>query len=239
MRSLSFVLLFTGWLALQAPAGVVVTKLENPMQLYPALGNAMPLIDVDFNQDGIVDFRFAPGRTGIGGYVYGDTRVLILFDRNPGDIGGYVGGLPLNYWLGETNYLSGYRWYEGGILPSLDHKIFGDRVFTIMTVFAIPIGNHPPLAIAADIRYQNCAVGVEFLIGTNKHYGYVHVDMRQEHDYLLGIGGYIYGWAYETEPGKPVLTAPIAVPAVPARCQIVNLHDGGFNVCWRGTIGGL
>ncbi len=82
-------------------------------------------------------------------------------------------------------------------------------------------------------------MGVEFLIGTNKHYGYIHVDMRQEYDYVFGVGGYIYGWAYETEPGKPIVTAPIAVPAVPARCQIVKLNDGGFNLCWPATIGGI
>jgi len=239
MRRLLFVILLNGWLALEAPAGLVVTKLNTPRHFGPGVG-AFPMepTEIDFDGDERVDFRFFPHSSGISAYIPQDARVVVRFDTSPNRVGGAVAGLPLNFWFGETNRLSGYRWWNGFPVMDPEQQIYGDRILTVMIFLTQPV-NPEILVVNADIRFQNSAVGVEFLIGTNKHYGYIHVDMRQEHDYLLGAGGYIYGWAYETEPGKPIFTAPIAVPAVPARSRIVNLNDGGFNVCWRGTIGGL
>jgi hypothetical protein len=51
MKRAFLTLLITGWLVLNAPAGVLMTKLNPPLRLYPALGEPRPQIDIDFNQD--------------------------------------------------------------------------------------------------------------------------------------------------------------------------------------------
>ena len=48
-------------------------------------------------------------------------------------------------------------------------------------------------------------MALEFLINGQPHYGYIHFDFRPLTDApLSGAVGFIYGWAYETEPGVPI-----------------------------------
>lgn len=94
-----------------------------------------------------------------------------------------------------------------------------------------------PLVVVGDPPDKEGVIAVEFLIGTNKHYGYIHFDFRKELGWYNGCGGYILGWAYETEPDKPINAAPIAVPPTPFTCELQGPDGGLFDLIWRATPG--
>ncbi|HYV27405.1 MAG TPA: hypothetical protein VFA77_07720 [Candidatus Eisenbacteria bacterium] len=222
-------------LLLNGTAAVVVTKLDPPIRFIawdPVLGDP---IDVDFNADGRVDFRFLSHNSGLNAYIYQPSRIVAQLAPPPNH-GGRLGGLPLNTLVGEQISLPGYDWWVGGALPTTDHEIYGDKL-----IGALWMGwsGPSPLVIVSDLTHKNSAIGVEFLIGTNKHYGYVHADFRLEHDYGLGLVGYLYGWAYETAPGQPIVTEPIATPVLPAHSAIRYLAGGDFEIRWPAAVGGI
>jgi hypothetical protein len=214
-----------------APAAVVETKLVQPLLLQPGESDVSFIpISIDFNSDGTNDVTVLPHPSGINLYTRLGSRVLI-HSSPPPNLGGAVGSVPLNFMLGEDIRLAGYRWWEGGPLPSSDEQIYGDRLFDLSIV--ILLHGDPLIAQLSDFLGQNAAIGVEFLIGTNLHYGYIHLDFRPEHQiWLNGGGGYIYGWAYETQPRRPILTKPLATPELPVRCTITKADDNSFELSW-------
>lgn len=62
---------------------------------------------------------------------------------------------------------------------------------------------------------QRGYLGVQFLIDGQVHYGWIDVD--NDGAPPLGIPYYglkIHGWAYETEPGKPIIAGAVPEPGV-------------------------
>ena len=220
------------WLALPAPASVVVSNLTPPIALYSG-DNSLTTAPIDFNDDGIVDFRLRADSGGVYSFVYIPSRVAIRADPPP-NIGGGAGALPFNLSLGEQGLPFGYRWYEGGALPGTNFLEYGDKLIGVLGVFTS--------AIRGDVYRKNAAIGVEFRIGTNTHYGYVHYDCRAEVEQANGFwvgGGLLRGWAYETEPGHPILTRPLAEPELPTHTWITPLGQGFFQLRWPSTAGGV
>jgi hypothetical protein len=223
------------WLVLNAQASVVVSNLNPPRPIYPGDGpTAYTPFDVDFNGDGIVDYRFLPLSDGVNTYIYSSSRVVIRYAPPP-NIGGLVGALPLNVMVGEPDPFPGYVWWTGGALPSPLHEQYGDKLIRLFTLLTFFPGD---LYVGGDFTNKNAAIGVEFLIGTNKHYGYIQFDCRAENGFLKGGGGFIRGWAYETEPDQPILTQPIAEPELPTHCSIIPMGGGAFDIQWRSTVDG-
>ena len=228
------------WLAilgllLNGKAAVKVTKLDPPVRLIAWDSGLGSPLDVDLNADGRVDLRFLSHASGLNAYVYAPTRVVSELAPPPNH-GGRLGGMPLNFLLGEQISLPGYDWWVGGALPTADHEIYGDKLIS-----AVWFGwsGPSPVVVLSDIAHKNSAIGVEFLIGTNRHYGYVHADFRLEHDYGLGLVGYLYGWAYETDSGRPIVTEPIATPLLLAHSAIRYSGGGGFEIRWPAAVGGI
>lgn len=56
----------------------------------------------------------------------------------------------------------------------------------------------------ANIGY----VGVEFQIGSDTHYGWIEIEVP-----FFFAGGYIRSYAYESEPGRPIIAGAIPEPA--------------------------
>ena len=222
------------WLALSAPASVIVSNLNPAVAIYSG-DNSLTAVPIDFNGDGIVDFRFLAGPGGVASYIYIPSRVAVLTAPPPHHGGGVAGALPFNLNLGETGLPFGYHWWTGGALPTEDHLIYGDKLITVLGLATTVLG---VVVVSGDVRNKNAAIGVEFRIGTNTHYGYIHFDCRAENGYVFG-GGYLRGWAYETEPGQPIVTRPVAEPELPTHTWITPAGQGLFLLRWPSTAGGI
>ena len=72
-------------------------------------------------------------------------------------------------------------------------------------------------------------MGVEFYIGDNIHYGWINLVVAEFIPYAE-----IYGWAYESEPGKPIIAG--AVPE-PSTLALFALGGGLLAAKRRRTIG--
>ena len=181
-----------------------------------------------------MDFRFLAGPGAVSAYIYIPTRVAIRSSPPP-NLGGSAGALPFNLDLGETGLPLGYRWYEGGALGGDIEQQYGDKLVGVLISVTVSPGDN---VVEGDVYKRNAAIGVEFRIGTNTHYGYVHYDCRAENRFFFG-GGYLRGWAYETEPGQPILTRPLAEPELPTHTWIAPLGQGFFQLRWPSTAGGV
>jgi hypothetical protein len=97
--------------------------------------------------------------------------------------------------------------------------------------------------VDARITYGSGGAGFSFdhpsrIIGINKHYGYIHCDFRRETGYgYWGTGGYILGWAYETDPDTPIVAAPIAISPAPFSSSIQPRGSGLLDIIWNATPG--
>jgi hypothetical protein len=232
-RAVVTTLLACVWLVRPATASVIETKLSQPRLLRPGESDVAYIpFGVDFDGDGTNEITFLPHSGGINVYIRASSRIVIRSSPPP-NIGGLVASVPLNFTLGSEIALDGHRWWEGGPLGSPDQQIYGDRVLSL-SIVVMNLTGIANIVQMCDFLSQNAVVGVEFRIGTNTHFGYVHLDFRPEHQvWLDGGGGYIYGWAYETQPGAAVATRPLAVPELPVPCRIERAASNRFALSWR------
>jgi hypothetical protein len=234
-------------LASNATASEQITRLDPPLYIDPFYQledpNVSDPICVDFNHDGQVDFRLWFGYYGVEAYFNSPTRIVIGRQFYPWttNVYGSVGALPFGTVIG-SNLVSSvdtnvYLWHWG------DTNRFGDETQaygnhkSIAVSVLDPETIGMPLVVGGDLPDKEGVMAVEFLIGTNKHYGYIHFDFRRENGWYQGCGGYILGWAYETEPGRPLIAAPIAVPSTPFRLGVRARSKGVFDLDWRATPG--
>ena len=213
-------------LAFNAPASVQVTKFNPPLMISAFaevtssnhLFNVLPL---DFNLDGTVDFNLAYGAdsfglAGIEVFFNAPARMVV---KQPPE----VAALPLGTTIGPNLILPGtYQWsagytdQEGVTLPLGNHELE-----VVFVPNAIPAGastgvsiigpGQPPQypLVEGDVVGKEGVMAVEFYIHGQPHYGYIQFDFKSNGTLFGGTGGVIYGWAYETEPGVPIVAAPI------------------------------
>ena len=203
----------------------------------PPFGAALAnVLAVDFNVDGDVDYRLAYAYGFMEAYFNSPTH----FGRRglpSGEpfVGGPVAAVPLGSIIGSnivssvpTNY---YGWSEGYTNRYDLTQPLGDHEAGVIVAGLIPVVPGPIISISADgtngtmvtnyyyggpvvsgdIVGQEAVMALEFLINGQPHYGYIHFDFRPLTDApLSGSGGFIYGWAYETEPGAPIKAVPLS-----------------------------
>jgi hypothetical protein len=243
-----FLVLILGCLAIKASASVQVTRLDPLRTINPFYQREDPAesdpVAVDFNNDGQVDFRILYGYAGIEVYFNTPTRIVIHRDFYSWttNIYGSIGPLPLGTVIG-SNLVSSvdtnvYIWSSGDTNRFGDDETFAYGNHQSVAVYVLDPGViGMPLVVGGNPPDKEGVLAVEFLIGTNKHYGYIHFDFRKEIGFYQGCGGYILGWAYETEPDKPIIAAPIAVPPTPFRLGVQAQSGGVVDLSWRATPG--
>jgi hypothetical protein len=110
----------------------------------------------------------------------------------------------------SANYTTGGQFYPittistGGILITTNN--YGVTYGVISGVTNI---NYGWPVVSGDMAGKEGVIALEFYINGQIHYGYVHFDFRNVAG-GISAGGVIYGWAYETEPGKPITVASLA-----------------------------
>ena len=235
-------------IAADTSASVQVTRLDPPLligawDVETDLG--IGLVAVDFNLDGQVDARVVYGSGGASFYFDYPSQIVIARTFYPWttNIYGGVGALPLGAVIGSnlvtTLDTNTYIWNIGDTnrFPDPSLPYLGDRESIMFGILDGGIIGQPP-SVFGDLAGKEAVIGVQFLIGTNKHYGYIHCDFRKETGWGYGgTGGYILGWAYETEPDKPIVATPIAVSPAQFRCSIQPGSGRLFDIIWNATPG--
>ena len=177
---------------------------------------------VDLNMDGIIDCALSNYRAGFCCYLNPSTMIVenkdllnheMHFDVSAATLPfGTVIGKELSI-PGQTEGNKPYAWSAG-------HNIQEDLPlgFEELDCIAGIQGRYinPPATYYGDWPYKEGVMGIKFKLEGKNHYGYLHFD------YYLGFGGYLLGWAYETEPEKPIVAKPLGVNP---SCRIGILTD--------------
>lgn len=157
--------------------------------------------NIDLNGDG--DFDLQHDSSGSSSYLrtWGGTRLLGL--RQP---------------------FQGVSWYDSQPYPLTTGVSIGEDSPVFFPQYGMLSGwqSHPigvPGAASLHVRYNVGSsgsflgirgyLGIEFLIDGQVHYGWMDLDNYNWNQTE------IHGWAYETDPGKPILAGSIPEPSAP------------------------
>lgn len=170
--------------------------------------NAFPPVfyEFDVDQNGTIDYRFdlADG-LGVSVEPTGANRQIAVPEIPP-DMGSELDPLPAGFEV-AASLTPGYQWVSQESPNRAGHSF---------------------LSACADIgciglfHGQDAYMGIEFQRGDDIHYGWVHINNPAGQ-----AGGYILDWAYETQPGVPILAG-----AVPEPSTWALLVGGGVLMVW-------
>jgi hypothetical protein len=172
-----------------------------------------------------VDFRLLHGFGGIEAYFNGPTRIAKrVLAGNLINLNEPVAAVPLNSRIGANLVSPGtntFAWSPGYVNVDDLTQPLGDHAATVFSAnIAIPLQpgtiidfstngtfttNYYSGALTlGEVPGREGVMAVEFYLGGQPHYGYIHFDFRG------GAGGVIYGWAYETEPNVAIKAKPLS-----------------------------
>ncbi len=191
-------------------AAVVYTHLLEPFD-----ANAIESSDeigysrlpIDFNGDGTSEFVLVVTGSFVDIVHVSTSRVFIAADPPP-NIGGsaasILGGVEINGNIGNANF----RWYNGQPLREAYPEI-PSRLTAVAYQLSTGSSGHT--------RGKDGYIGFEFELEDGIHYGWMHFDassnLRDARGNIVGVGGYINGWAWETTAGKGIVTGVIPEPS--------------------------
>ena len=231
--------------ALTASAGVQTTRPDPPVWK-GVFADDLEALNIDFNEDGKVDFRLVTEFGFMVAYFDWPTRVVEKWKLVEGttnvDYSG-IAALPIGTMIGGDviNWdPSRYVWWAGFTNRNDLTQQYGDHEATVMLELNAGIGVGE--VADGDAVGKEGVMAVEFQINGQVHYGYVHFDFRRERG-NTGTFGYIYGWAYETEPGVPITAARIADGPPVVDGKIVNFvrrveDNRSYILIWNAVVSG-
>lgn len=168
---------------------------EDPEEIAP--------LTIDFNADGVGEVFFKGGGPMIDFFVTEGNRALIV-NSPPPNIGGLLGNLPSGSVIGnDGGQIPGHGWYGG--FPAAGVAESHGLPANLNAVAFSSVNTH---GNAGYFFNASGYFGVEFKIDGNTHYGWVHVT----NETMLGHGGYIDAWAYETDPGRAITAGAVPEP---------------------------
>lgn len=197
----SVILYFVLPLLLSLPAGaaVVVTyrgDAPNTFGFLPLPSDA----DFDVNADGVSDYRFHTDGSFVAAVIsYGTNRYISVLSTGD-DQGGNLVPVSVGSVIGSnTSSLSGdwHRQTDNVIIPSLS------------TGYSLTSGPTP-------MQFSDGYIGVEFAAADGIHYGWIQYIGYSHPEKGIGyplLGGFIDSWAWETQPGVPIVAGAIPEPS--------------------------
>jgi hypothetical protein len=179
----------------------------------------------DLNGDGRMDIQISGYNTmftSVG--MIGTNRYLAIPAVWP-DLGGYPVPLAQGVILGgDAVPGSGFAWLSTDVV---DGFVSEDEIGQNGAILALALSSGISGTFYPGDEPLRAFFGVEFQSEAGTHYGYLDLYMP-----AYSIGGYIMGWAYESEPGVPIVTTFIPEPSVP---MFTMLCGAGFLVRRRGS----
>ena len=189
-------------------ASIIATWLDESMLLFPSffLGD-WPL---DLNNDGTCDFIFnvTPARVGVKG-ANNNQCLGGLF--SPPDLGGFVALAPKGIEIGP----------DGGIFDWLNNDSYME-ILVYVTVIEDPPEDpieHPLWPESGQRGYM----GIAFDIAGKMHYGWIDLYVN-----FFSPDVVVYGWAYESEPGVPIIAGATGAVPEPSTLALMGLGLFGF-----------
>lgn len=235
-----FVLLVTLACSCSGRGEVVTQLLKPPLVLNPFRDDEHTL-DLDMDQDGVVDLRLYSSGGGGGGGVtmYLDWPARLVVRTN-----GVAGTTNIDY-RGLAALPFGTV-VEAALSPSLGNCTWWTG-FTNQYDLTQQYGDHevgvsaPSLDSPGNVGGKEAILAVEFRIGEQTHYGYIHFDFRVGRGYG-GFGGYIYGWAYESTANSPIMAERLRSEPPVLDFKISSFEpwptgDGAASIGWNATVG--
>lgn len=171
-----------------------------PAQPIPVVYNPFlfPPVFYDFDVDGAgsADYRFNLSDSfGVSVEPLGNNRQIAL-PAIPPDLGSDLDPLPMGFQIGSS-LAPTYYWVDLNSPGFAGHSTISYQVdFDGNVVYG------------GLFHGQDAYMGIEFLIGGQPHYGWVHINNP------AGLaGGFILEWAYETQSGIPILAGAVPEPS--------------------------
>jgi hypothetical protein len=239
-----FLLAFLCLLLPQIQASVVVTKLDPPLAVgVPWYGNWNTAFqEMSFGSDEGTNLLLTWSGAEMDLAFNAPSQVFILRDGDPPgrtNVYGGLAALPLGTVIGSnvvsTADISNDAWIGGSVTDVPNSNVRYDSVGMVVTDETIG----DPISVIGDVVGKEGIMAVEIYANGEAHYGYVHFDFRSENGWVpgTGFGGYILGWAYESEPGQPITAAPIAVPPLQFRFDVQPDGGNSIDINWTATPG--
>ena len=174
-----------------ATAAVVITELPAPLNLHDDFFGSYEPIDIDGN--GSVDFTIGYNFWFVGLRTELANRLIYLASPPP-NIAGGVASLQSPFLIQSTLDSTDFGWTSsdpvgGDVTP-------GENAFAEI-VFVADSGS------ATNFNGRG-TIGVEFESAIGTHYGYIDIEAGPGY-----AGITLYGWAYETQPGVPIMAGQV------------------------------
>jgi len=183
----------------QTDAAIVFHTLPEPLRILNdvSLGTEEYAFDLDDNTT--VDFTFGADIVVVSLKTERINRVIFTPSRPP-NLGGPVSSLPENFEVGFPLFNTPLEWRSGDLRDGFVDEVQTGGYVNIVTV----------LSTGSSSEFnERSFIGVEFEGDEGTHYGYFEVSAANR----SRPGIFLYGWAYETEAGKPITTAFIPEPS--------------------------
>lgn len=196
------ILLF--WFILIQFAGAAVITHQPPNLLLLLPNEGISDTRYDLNSDGTEDIRI--GGLDIVGPVLitsAANRYLAVPAVSP-NLGGEVLPLGENSMIGPSLPM-GLAWLNTDVTDGFIAPEEGDAFVPLITC----LNNGCTGSFYPGFETLRAFVGIEFEANDGTHYGYLDITIPPR-----GRGGFINGWAYESEPGKSITTRFIPEPSI-------------------------
>jgi len=203
------------WGPMVAPAvgqGTITVVLPQPLGMGSDMLHSFHY-PIDINGDGVVDFTFAAGVTGLSLRTERANRVVYRPDPPP-DLGGPVARLEEGAEIGPSLEPS-LAWVSSDLRDGYVSP--GEWEFT-------PIAIHLSTGTASEWPSSPGArgfIGIGFELEDGWHYGYFDAILAAEG------GGVLLGWAYNSIPNAPIIARPVPEPS-----SWALLVGGGLVMVW-------
>ena len=242
MRKIKRIALFAVALAASltwnSQAEVIVKKFDPPFQtgdsVFAGENSVYSSLHILINSTGTADFEIpysfskisfnSPAEIIVGKEELWDTRL--------------IGGLAFGSTIGE-NIVE----YEGnGHVWSSEVQTGPDISFPATLIQPVvplsPDAETTSVGYVSEIRGREGVIGFKFQHedpygGYTMHYGYFHFDLSDSQEFM-GEKGHLLGWAYETEPNKPIIAKPLnflsEATASPASDFTYEIREGQVTI---------
>lgn len=169
---------------------ISVNWLDEPTVLWSEFASVQTPLDM--NVDGIDDFTFSASISFVGVRAE-DMNQYLVWPNPPPMIGGNPEPLPSGHVVGQSSGEGALDWFGTNTdFSTLIRCLSGSGGYTCSGRFA----DH------------HAYMGVEFDIVGATHYGWIDLLVAEDNPYAE-----IYGWAYETEAGVPIIAGAVPEPS--------------------------
>ena len=161
---------------------------------------------VDFDGDAQPDVWFNGSSGGLELILGVSNRVFTRLSPPP-NIGGLVANLAPDVTLSlNSNQPPGNGWFIGEITRRSELEVLGLPLDSTIATLGISNSTGETQTWLRVSGY----VGLELHFPDGLHYAWIHID---NDPVVVGYGGYLDSWAYESEPAQPITTGAVPEPS--------------------------